>query len=369
MGAVRAADVVPSGEVLFVPRMRIAEPLSPQLPPSRFAARLGDQLRRMAGDALVDPVVHWGAQSGSDRPLRFRSFAAYAAWLLAGWLDTPSHVSKSVLRAALGEKSIEQWQRQMVLADGRTVVHVARLLAQQGLAAKWLMRLDPADLSMALSAIARDYILPDLAEADAAPSTAVVAQTAGSIAAAVAGLVEIAALQHRPAAFLHSLRKRVDGAVPAFNTLPRPARLLLIAAFGIKQRPGELRRLSVTDWQASIDGVQAVSVANEMPLPIRAQQVGSASAPIPHVRQIRASGEIVPRRAIPPAPLPDAETHGRRAKNSAGKDAIEAPVVAPMPASDSDAAIQTAQPDPSQTATFATGFGGLFFLLNVLLWM
>lgn len=369
LGAVRASEVVPPGEVLFVPRMRLTEPLSPDLPPSRVAARLTDQLRRIAGDALVDSVVHSGAQSGSDRPLRFRSFAAYAAWLLAGWLDTPSHVSKSVLRAALGEKSIEQWQRQTVLADGRTVVHVARLLAQQGLAAKWLMRLDPADLNMALAAIARDYILPDLAEADAAPSTAVVAQTAGSIAAAVAGFVHVAAPQHRPAAFLQSLRKRVDGAVPAFNTMPRPARLLLIAAFGIKQRPGELRRLSVTDWQASIDGVQAVSVANEMPLPTRAQQVGSASAPIPHVRQIRASGEIVPRRDMATVPLPHAETYGRRAKNSAGTAAPDAPVVTPLPVSDSETVVQTAQPDPSQTAAFSTGFGGLFFLLNVLLWM
>ena len=365
LAALRVADVMPSDEILIIPRLRAAASVSAAMPPSLFAAKLSDQLRRVASEALVDPV----GLSASDRPLRFRSFAAYAAWLLAGWLDAPSHVSKSVLRAALGEKSVEQWQRQMVLADGRTVVHVARLLAQQGLAAKWLMRVDRADLNMALSAIARDYLLPELAEADAERSTAVVAQTAGSIAVAVADFVDIAAPQHKPAAFLQSLRNRVGGAVPAFNALPRPAKLLLIAAFGLKQRPGELRRLSVTDWQASIADVPSLSPVIEIPLPPHTDLATSSSAPIPHVTQIKASDEIAPRRGMAPAPLPDAKTHGRREKNSAGKNAIEAPVVAPMPASDSDTAVQTAQPDPSQTAAFATGFGGLFFLLNVLLWM
>lgn len=363
--AVRTSEVMPPGEVLYVPHMRLAEPLSPVLPPSRLAVRLADQLRRMAGDALVDPAVH----TGSDRPMRFRSFVAYAAWLLATWLDAPPHVSKSVLRAALGKKSIEQWQRQMVLSDGRTVVHVARLLAERGLTSKWLMRVDPTDLSMALSAIARDYVLPELAKADAEPSTAMAAQTAGSIAVAMDGFVHIAAPQPKAAAFLQCLRIRVDGAVPAFNILSRPAKLLLIAAFGLTQRPGELRLLSVTDWQASIAGVPSLSRAAEIPLPTRAELATSSSAFISQGAQIGASDKIAPRRIMAPTPLPDAETPSRRAENSAGDVAIEASTGIPLPASDSETAVKTVQPDPSQTAAFATGYGGLFFLLNVLLWM
>lgn len=141
LSRVIVADILEQHEILLVGHMKVATPLSPRLPVSHFAAGLTEQLKRLTREALVDPVS--GVPEG--RALRFSNLDRYAAWLISNWLHPPSLQSRAFIVELLRGQSVEQWQRRVILGDGRRIVRLVRALAGRKQAAEWIRRQSSGD--------------------------------------------------------------------------------------------------------------------------------------------------------------------------------------------------------------------------------
>lgn len=371
LAAVRVGEVVPSNEILFVPQLRLADPLLPQMPPSHLAARLTDRLRRAANDALVDPL----SVAEGNRPLRFRSFSAYASWLLAIWLTAPAPVSAPILRAALRGQSVEQWQRRVLLPDGRLLVQVIRSLAAQRLANIWVGRLAGPDLQLALRAIAITYAMPQLSEF-------------GQIAATVGTDIMKTPPEGDPnprhrevEPLLRQLRAQIETEIPQFGSMPPAARLVLVAAIGAARKPGAMRSLTAGGWRLAISEIlpqlpreeeegwhprrpddPSPSGIRPRRSPGRSERTTKAGRSLPDSAEAEIQGLEAESEARPALALP--ATH--RAVQAEASEYVAVLPAAPELPSSGEAEMQI---QPSGASSFFTGFGGLFFLLNVFIWM
>lgn len=146
-------DVMPQSETLLIPYLRATAPLSSGMPTSLFAARLADQLRSLRRDALVDP----DCGIPDRRAFRFTSHDRYAAWLVLNWLKPASFKIRQLLVELLNGQSMEQWQRRTILSDGTRIVYLVQALATGNCLALWANRLSDSDCVTAMQALGRAY--------------------------------------------------------------------------------------------------------------------------------------------------------------------------------------------------------------------
>ena len=139
-------------EVLYIPRL--AGPARLRAGATRhFANGLGLVLGEIVGRAARDPP----GGAATDQPCRFSSRAAFAAWLIGSVLERGAVEAATLVRAATGRTSVQDWWRRDVLSEGRNLVPVLVRLAETGMAVRWLVRLEPAEVDLATASLARDY--------------------------------------------------------------------------------------------------------------------------------------------------------------------------------------------------------------------
>lgn len=378
LAAMQPGDVVAPDEVLYVPQIRATTALSGKLPPSLFAARLTDQLRRVAGEALVDPV----GQADGQRGLRFKSFASYAAWLLASWLTEPAPVSAPLLRAALNGQSVETWQRRIVLVDGRQLVKIVRLLAAQGLASAWAKRLAPQDLVLIATALAHDYALGGLEAATVAAASgghSGVAPTTTEPGVDEAEISVPTVRRFAPASVnsLWTIRTKAEASGNDFASLPPAARIIANVLLGLSAKPNRLQTLGPDDWIQLAEKSRPVGAAPILPI-----------EPIQPVAEVRHAGKGQSRSRSNPQPeSPVAqsnvedpcaepahvETLGTEPESE--EKSLIAPPTLPAEQDVEESVAETLAPaiaalaEQPLSVTFRTEYGGLLFLINVLIWM
>jgi hypothetical protein len=361
-------------EVLYVPRL---------LGPARlragatrhFVNGLGLVLGEIAARAARDPP----AGSATDRPCRFSSRVAFAAWLIGSVLETGSGEAATLVRAATGRASAQDWWRRDVLSEGRSLVPVLVRLAETGMAVRWLARLDLVEVELATASLARDYglVLGRVADREALPR--------------LSGLRPNAPIHRHGATadrYERAATEEVRAACAAIGAqgeplaeLPVAARCLLIAAVVLARTPAAPREALARAIACQIDEVGPASFVVATRL-APADAVAAAApdraetAPTP----VRPSGPprrpivtlLTPDRAAPsasadqPPPASPANLSAGNATAKPGLPAVPQPAWNPF-ADSTNEPIPAALSEPQ--TVFDTAFGGLFFLVNAFLAM
>lgn len=373
-------------EVLYIPRL--AGPARLRAGASRhFANGLGLALGEIAGRAERDPV----GGSATDRPCRFSSRAAFAAWLIGAVLAKGSAEAATMVRAATGRASPQDWWRRELLSEGRRLVPVLARLAEAGKAAHWLGRLDAFEVELATASLARDYGLalahvvggnalsrasgPRPMGAVSRPNVDVVGHASAADKETRVACQAIAA-RGEPVASLPVAARRLLIAAVVLARVPAAPRDALARAIAHRVEPGYLPSI------APIVAVEAIDQDSaEPPTPRRIKEVTAAA----HV-------EATIARALPPLdpprrPIvtslatgcpPDARIAATQARATRADlpiaEATAVPGSAPAPhvprnpfADPSDEHFPATLVEP-RTA-LDTAFGGLAFLVNAFLAM
>lgn len=363
-------------EVLYIPRL--AGPARLRAGATRhFANGLGLVLGEIVGRAARDPP----GGAATDQPCRFSSRAAFAAWLIGSVLERGAVEAATLVRAATGRTSVQDWWCRDVLSEGRNLVPVLVRLAETGMAVRWLFRLEPAEVGLATASLARDYGLALGQAADReAPSRSPGARPIPSIN------------RHDtiPDRQEHTATEDVRSACAAIaargeplTNLPAAARALLVAAVVLARTPAISRNALAQAITRQVDEVRPAS--NPAP-PVGGASVALAPAaapgrvntpsPIPRspdkapqrpivmlpARDLVAAPTIAERRALVPSADPStaaasAKAHAPTATQPAWNPFTN-PIDEPVPATLSE-----------PLTTFDTRFGGLVFLINAFLAM
>ena len=374
-------------EVLYIPHL--TGPARLRAGATRhFANGLGLVLGEIAGRAERDPP----GGSATDRPCRFSSRIAFAAWLIGSVLETGSAGGATLVRAATGRASARDWWRRDVLSKGRSLVLVLVRLAEAGMAARWLARLDVVEIELATTSLTRDYglALGQVADREA------LSHLPGSRSVPPIDRQNATANRHERAA-TEEVRAACAAIVArgeALAELPVAARRLLVAAVLLARTPAAPRNALARAITRQVDDIRpalslassvvATSVVPAIPAPTGA----TASLPGAVPDSLEAARPPVRPTAEPPhRPIVMLPSHDRvAAPTIADKRAPVIPVDLPL----ADAAAKPGVPamphppwNPSadpihepipgalsepQTA-FDTAFGGLAFLVNAFLAM
>ncbi|WP_162130167.1 hypothetical protein [Novosphingobium sp. AP12] len=355
-------------EVLYVPRLSSPARLRPGLG-RHFSRGITLHLGDLARSAERDPT---GVGRG-DRPCRFSSHAAFAAWLIGCALQQPHGQAPAIMRAVTGHATDEAWWRAEILGVGRVLVPVIARLSQVRLAAVWLTRLQPFEIEMALEAIARDYGVQLHAEAPRTDTATDVAQQGEPTST----------LNRQPADCHNDAMREGHRAAErivredAYGHLTVPARRLLLAVTVLHQRPS----VSRADLAAAVTAMLAERRKLKPPPageaiiqpPVAAwERISEPSARErdPHdewrrpTPQRAARSEYTAQSAAGPEVQDGAPARVFPADPDAQPDGVESPPeTARDPASKNTASDDGGVPSFSD-AVFETRFGGLLFLVN-----
>ena len=360
-------------EVLFVPRLVGAAALRPDSV-RHFAAGVALQLGDLLRSAERDPV---GGSSAGDRPCRFSSRSAFAAWLIGACLAGPSTGLADLVLAATGRRSPAAWWRAEVLAEGRVLVPVLVRLALAGQAASWLEVLAPEEVELADAALRREFALPGLGRGQL---PGLVHRLASDVARGT-GLGHPAEAQAAPRVVesaVEDTRRALEGSGNSLVSLPVRARAVLLAAMTLARTPAIPRvplvqavaRLAASTGEAALWETGPLEAPGAAPAPL------AGSAPVTEQSQPAPgrSANEPPHRAVPATQAAGRLLHIRPA-DPASPEALpvaapEQPHAAPRatpppwnPFAD-EAGSGDAISDPFAPRQFSTGFGGLLFLLG-----
>ena len=368
LSAVTVFDITGPDEVLVVPEMHAISHISPRLPHSHFAAQITGQLRQIRRDALVDPTS--GVAAG--RAIRFTSYDRYAAWLVMNWLRPPSVQTRAIFVELLTGQSMEQWQRRAILPDGHRLVRLIVTLAAEGLAVEWIKRLAPGDCQMAVNALGRTYgFASELFDEDAdegddfsLPPKPILACTR------VPSRTPFTRANRSPPSMAIMHRLAISAKMRAgsgLTELPRYSQLLLLTTLALGERPNIGALFANDGW------VSLALMANDQPVMAQADE---DSAPNPRAIETTRAKSLA-QQAVPfQRRGSERPSIGRRAEGEG--DSTETSNPRPIAASSvkpDGAAARAGQPlaTPRPAAlhtserSFDTEFGGLMFIINVLL--
>jgi len=363
-------------EVLYVPRL---------LGPARlragatrhFANGLGLVLGEIAARAARDPP----AGSATDQPCRFSSRVTFAAWLIGSVLERGAPEATTLVRAATGRATAQDWWRRDVLSEGRSLVPVLVRLAETGMAVRWLARLDGVEVELATASLARDY---GLALGQVA-NREVLQGLPGSRPNAPINRQDATADRQERAATEEA--RAVCAAIVArgepLADLPVAPRRLLIAAILLARTPATPRKALAQAIAREVDEVRPTSISATAVIATSSVPVDTVAATVPDTLPapiLPADGP--PRRPIVTLLTPDRlvvpAIAGKRASAAAvdlsvaktaakpGVPAVPQPAWNPFADPPNDP-IPAALSEPQ--AVLDTAFGGLFFLVNAFLAM
>lgn len=370
-------------EVLYVPRLAAPARLRPG-EGGHFARGVGLALGEIARGAERDPVDAGAA----ERPCRFTSRAAFAAWLIGVTLDGGDARAEELVRAATGSATPRGWWRGEVLADARRLVPVLDRLANIGRAARWLARLDATEIAMAAAALARDYAMPAI-DAYVLPAPARTLPAGSADRAAPSRAAERPRRRAGAQALVDEIRDAIATRGEPLGALPRASRRLLVAALALARAPGVPRAALAR----AVEDVISAELVSPPPLAADAR-APTAGATTTFARadggavvrpQVASVVEPLPRHRLPRvvvvAPFSRADAASARAgaapqrgENAPGlvRSADPVPVtqpastprdVSPAPVGAPESMARTAAPGVERLA-FDTAFGGLAFLVN-----
>lgn len=349
-------------EILYVPRLDI------RLPGQEFDGGGGRIPERIVAELRA---LLAGAQRGSGlrfvpgRPYRFTGRASYFAWLAALWICDGSEAARAAFQAATGEESLARWQRRAVLPDGAALVSMAARLAEAGAAARWIARLEPADVEQAFRSVEAWFGI----RIERAVREGTVPVETARRRAAVAG----------PMPRLAPIGKRLAAAGNDWRALAPPARALLVTLALVADAPAR-----TVPGQAGIIA-EIASLAQSIPAPIRTvpaaapERFAVREQPLPKSRASEPWGraKALRRRSSPLSAPTEAPVPARGPAQRVALPSVEAPrpttpeILTPealgVPATMAPSPPTPPAPLPYLVAPdqrFDTGYGGLFFLLN-----
>jgi hypothetical protein len=373
---VRIGDLAGGEEILLIPRLHAREPLSPLRSPGDFGARLTEQLRALRLGATVDPA---GPVAGATA-LRFTSKARYAAWWVALWLHPrPGGEAGQTMPEP---SALRGWVAREVLRDGPVLVATAARLARQGLLAAWIVRFDLSELTLAAAALERAYGVPAITgvtETRSAPRplrpARMVASRSRDEEAQPVPVFEpqedLGVARDEMARLLGAVWARTIAAESAAAALtPRHARLAQALAvlavhpnLGRLLAPDALERARVAaagpvrEPERSLD-MRPVSGRERRPRPNVKLRSPGASPPGPGSRpRLPVAPALSPGSGSQIEPVAACEPSQRALSSPHGPDAA----LQHETASDLPRALELVP------AAFVTEFGGVFFVVNVLL--
>lgn len=373
-------------EILYVPHL--AGPARLRAGATRhFANGLALLLGKIAERAERDPR---GA-SATDRPYRFSSHTAFAAWLIGAVLDKGSAEAMAVVRAATGRSTPQDWWRRDVLGDGRSLVAVLVRLIEGGKAVRWLARLDAVEVGHAAASLARDYglVFADVVDREVFPRS----PDTQPLLAAVRPAVNAAQHDRAVGEAVRAAGNVIAARGEPLAMLPVAARRLLVAAVVLARTPAAPRAALAREIARWIGDERAASsidmtvitakagAAQASPGPGERQRRAEAArgrttspGPPPHLRIVAPPG---PARALPRSIVVDRVPGKTLADPPAGAETVIlapepnarlAPQATWSPFADLSGG-ETLAPLSAPGAAFDTAFGGLAFLVNAFLAM
>ena len=368
MAGVYSTDVTDRDEILLIPHFRSHVPLSSAKPPAYFAQQLSTQLLNLRRDALVDP----SGLSDPGKVLRFTSKAAFAFWVLAGWLrggEAAVAVSK-----ALGGGSVAEWQRKHVLNDARMLVKLVGALARAGLAARWAGQLTARDVALATPQLAQAFrVSMRIWELERENPLAAASSKGSSLHgharqsdAPYSPPKSTPSLAAQPPAF--SIAPIIAAARQAGNdiaNLDEPARRLLAVTLALSASPNIGPRLDRVDWklafQSSQTDFRAADMPPDMPASQPAERTSKAATITSDTRSRRAKPDVVQRATL----RVGRGTEDAPAEQQAPQDVNVPLATAQIVHTPTTLTTRAGDADGGAALEFSTGFGGIFFLVNV----
>jgi hypothetical protein len=365
---VDVGSIAGGDEVLVVPILRMPTAPSTTRPSGHFASRLTDRLRLLRDAATVDPA---GSARGAVA-LRFTSRERYAAWLIAAWLAGPAAVPPEVKALLPEPAAIRAWIAREVLSNGPVLISVARQLRSRRLLAPWLARLDGRETAAVVETLHRAFALPveagpAAAEPEEAPPPGPQSETVrpGRPPPSRRDLPST----NRIPGLLDRCWTELIAAEPLAEALDPPRAEVLLALAALLERPNlgrqlapeVLRRIVARPGRATA----ARDAATAQPGSIR-RPPGETGPGLAH-RPAANSGSPPDESADEdrePSPAPESIARARpSAPGTAGRQQV--------PTRDADTTdageIADAEPPAVRQKQLETGFGGVFFVLNILL--
>ncbi len=364
-------------EVLYVPRLTGPARLRPG-ETRHFANGLGLVLGEIAERADRDPT----GGSATDRPCRFSSRTAFAAWLIGAVLEKGRSEAAVLVRAATGRSSPQDWWRREVLSEGRSLVPLLIRLAEAGKAVRWLGTLDPIEVEQATASLTRDYGLALLPIALEAAPARLLDHESSSVATGVRA--DVIRRERAAADEVRAASDAIAARGEPLDELPLPARTVLVAAAVLARAPaiwrdalaraiaqgvGESRPLP-SDAPAAADdaGENPVGSVSRRPAEDLFAQAGSPDRPQrrPAIMLVEPAHPDTPTIADDRAPDRSVDTSPVQALSSPALPLVSETPWNPFADSPRE---QVPAPLSEPREAFDTGFGGLVFLINAFLAM
>ena len=366
-------------EVLYIPHLTGPARLRAGAT-QHFANGLGLVLGEIAGRAERDPP----GGGATDRPCRFSSRTAFAAWLIGSVLEKGSADAAKLVRAATGRATAQDWWPRDVLSESRTLVAVLVRLAETGMAVRWLARLEAAEVQLATASLARDYglaLAPIADREDLLPLPG---------ALTVPPIHRHAATTDRHERIADEQARAACAAIVArgepLSDLPIASRRLLVAAIVLARTPAAPRKALAQAISRQIDELRpassstpsviatSVSPADPGALVARPRVDALPALDLPPAGPPRRPMVTVLRPdRVPPPAIGDKRVSPRRDNLPAADVTAEAAApVAPRPAwnpfiEPTREQVPASLSEPQ--AAFDTEFGGLLFIVNAFLAM
>ncbi len=313
-------------ELLLIPRHRSQAVLRARadggVDPG-FGGILANELAKALATAAIDPLPGMRAAA-----YRFTSRQRFAIWLLGSWLKggASAQLLPDAVRAAyLPGGSPLGWARRNLFDDGRTLPPVFAALAQHGLAAALMARLDTADVARMTAALQQSHALT-LAAPDA---------RRWSVTASTASTTPLVFTTSATGSETAVVRRQID-----------------VIAATARLAGNDLTRLPV----ATVALMLVLLCLEDDPAVSRAALTAAVAA------GAEAALAINPPAAVPPVKAPDPVATITRAEVRPTPDlSVTQPSIAF--ASRIDGLV------PDTEVAIASDFAGLFFLLNAFLAM
>jgi hypothetical protein len=369
LSSVVIMDIVGQQEILLVPHLRISAQLSGRLPRSRFASQVTAQLQQIRREAFVDPT----GTVPEGRAFRFTSHDRYAAWLILTWLKPTSLHARWMLDELLNGQSVEQWQRRTILHDGQRIISVVRALNPEGSAVSWVKRLAPDDCSVAIKSLGRAFGFAPIAF-DAAGSDLRSSATGTVLPQAVLSPSQVlptrssVAAKYRLATSepLRRLAKSVSTQIGSeLAELSAEQQALLMTALVLAERPNIGASLDGAGWWSlpnpGNDGPaepfhQAPPVMNRT----TAAELSERDASPPQAERQNSQLAHHAKQELPDLIVPEQMHTSLHGEQSDGPKACLAPITERH-------SVDVAIPRQAHVQHAETEFGGIMFVLNILL--
>ena len=295
-----------------------------------FAHTLGAELAATLAAAAIDPLP--GTRAAA---YRFTTPSSFAIWLLGNWARSGgAHQAAAAVTALAAGGSAIGWVRSQLFDDGRSLPAVFAVLAQMGLAAAVLTRLDPADLVQMRRALLQSHGLPLPKNLVQVWPVALSEMPGAPIPASFGSDVHPEARTTLRAVTSTAAAARVAGNDLA--SLPAAAVELLLALLHLHADPATPR----AQLAASVAAVANSPAPRPDRAPHSSHHPPSPTPPLPPSPAVRSEDPNLPSATAPAPPAPPSTPSQPRA------DSVAAPL-----------------------AGFASDFAGLFFLLNAFLAM